>query len=47
LDDPGDNVPMTEPSWSNAADPTRRVGRTIEFHAQIGSTNDRARSALR
>lgn len=37
---------MTEPSWSTAADPSRRVGRTIEFHAQIGSTNDRARSAL-
>jgi BirA family biotin operon repressor/biotin-[acetyl-CoA-carboxylase] ligase len=46
LDDPRDNVPMTEPSWSSAADPSRRIGHTIEFHAQIGSTNDRARSAL-
>lgn len=29
-----------------AADPSRRIGRTVEFHAEIGSTNDRAREAL-
>lgn len=32
--------------WSTAADPARRVGHTVEFHARIGSTNDRARAAL-
>lgn len=32
--------------WSKAADPARRVGRAVEFHAAIGSTNDRARDAL-
>lgn len=32
--------------WAEAADPTRRVGRAVEFHAEIGSTNDRARAAL-
>jgi len=33
-------------AWSRAADPARRVGRGVEFHAAIGSTNDRARAAL-
>ncbi|HYM52968.1 MAG TPA: biotin--[acetyl-CoA-carboxylase] ligase [Candidatus Dormibacteraeota bacterium] len=33
--------------WSRVADPARRVGRSVEFHAEIGSTNDRARAALR
>ena len=33
--------------WTRAADPERRFGRVIEFHAEIGSTNDRARAALR
>lgn len=33
--------------WSLAEDPARRIGRVIEFHAEIASTNDRARSALR
>ena len=37
---------MNDVSWSAAADPSRRIGRTIEFHAEIGSTNDRAREAL-
>lgn len=37
---------MNDASWSAAADPSRRIGRTIEFHPQIGSTNDRARQAL-
>jgi BirA family transcriptional regulator, biotin operon repressor / biotin---[acetyl-CoA-carboxylase] ligase len=27
-------------------DPTRRVGRSLEYHEQIGSTNDRARERL-
>jgi BirA family transcriptional regulator, biotin operon repressor / biotin---[acetyl-CoA-carboxylase] ligase len=38
---------MTEPTWSTAADPARRIGRSVEYHAEIGSTNDRARAALR
>ncbi len=39
---------MTDASdWSQAADPARRIGSAIEFHAEIGSTNDRARAALR
>lgn len=39
---------MTDPAaWSLAADPARRLGRAVEFHAAIGSTNDRARAALR
>lgn len=29
--------------WSAAADARRRVGRSVEAHAEIGSTNDRAR----
>jgi BirA family biotin operon repressor/biotin-[acetyl-CoA-carboxylase] ligase len=37
---------VKDASWSAAADPSRRIGRTIEFHAEIGSTNDRAREAL-
>ena len=37
---------MNDASWSAAADPSRRIGRTVEFHAEIGSTNDRAREAL-
>lgn len=39
-------VAMTEHDWASAADPTRRVGRRVEFHPEIGSTNDRARTAL-
>jgi hypothetical protein len=38
---------MTEEAWPMAADPARRIGRAVEFHAEIGSTNDRAREALR
>lgn len=37
---------MTQKAWPTAADPARRLGRRVEFHAQIGSTNDRAREAL-
>lgn len=32
--------------WTDAADPRRRIGRTIEFVPVIGSTNDRARALL-
>ncbi len=42
-----DNACVNDASWSAAADPSRRIGRTVEFHAEIGSTNDRAREALR
>jgi len=38
---------MTDPAdWSRAADPVRRIGHAVEFHAEIPSTNDRARAAL-
>jgi BirA family biotin operon repressor/biotin-[acetyl-CoA-carboxylase] ligase len=33
-------------TWSDAADPQRRIGHAVEFHAEIGSTNDRARELL-
>lgn len=32
--------------WNAAADPARRIGHAVEAHAEIGSTNDRARLAL-
>jgi BirA family biotin operon repressor/biotin-[acetyl-CoA-carboxylase] ligase len=32
--------------WSRAADSARRIGHAVEFHAEIGSTNDRARAVL-
>jgi BirA family biotin operon repressor/biotin-[acetyl-CoA-carboxylase] ligase len=34
------------PDWAATARPGRRVGSRVEFYAEIGSTNDRARSAL-
>ena len=38
---------MTETGdWSRAADSARRIGHAVEFHAEIASTNDRARAAL-
>jgi BirA family biotin operon repressor/biotin-[acetyl-CoA-carboxylase] ligase len=38
---------MTDPAdWSRAADPVRGIGHAVEFHAEIASTNDRARAAL-
>lgn len=38
---------MTEPAdWSRAADSARRIGHAVEFHAEMASTNDRARAAL-
>jgi BirA family biotin operon repressor/biotin-[acetyl-CoA-carboxylase] ligase len=33
-------------AWGSAALPTRRIGHAVEFHAEVGSTNDRARAAL-
>ncbi len=49
----GHNAPVTElatemttEAWSRAGNPARRVGRSVEHHAVIGSTNDRARAAL-
>ena len=33
-------------TWTDAADPARRVGRAVEFHPEIGSTNDRARELV-
>jgi BirA family transcriptional regulator, biotin operon repressor / biotin---[acetyl-CoA-carboxylase] ligase len=35
-----------EAGWARAADPARRMGHAVEFHPEIGSTNDRARAAL-
>jgi BirA family biotin operon repressor/biotin-[acetyl-CoA-carboxylase] ligase len=32
--------------WAAAGRPGRRVGNRVEFHPEIGSTNDRARSSL-
>jgi BirA family biotin operon repressor/biotin-[acetyl-CoA-carboxylase] ligase len=46
MDGAGDNARMTDAAWPMAADPTRRIGHAVEFHAEIGSTNDRAREAL-
>jgi BirA family transcriptional regulator, biotin operon repressor / biotin---[acetyl-CoA-carboxylase] ligase len=37
---------VNDASWSAAADPSRRIGRSVEFHPEIGSTSDRAREAL-
>lgn len=38
---------MTTPlDWQAAANPERRIGARVEFHAAIGSTNDRARELL-
>jgi BirA family biotin operon repressor/biotin-[acetyl-CoA-carboxylase] ligase len=38
---------MTVATWRSAADPSRPIGHAVEHHARIGSTNDRARQALR
>ncbi|MEP7041330.1 MAG: biotin--[acetyl-CoA-carboxylase] ligase [Chloroflexota bacterium] len=38
---------MTNPAgWQRAADPARGIGHAVEFHAEIASTNDRARAVL-
>lgn len=37
---------MAHATWTDAADPARRIGRAVEYHPQIGSTNDRARDLL-
>ncbi len=34
------------PAWSRAARAGRRLGHVVEYHAEIGSTNDRAHEAL-
>ena len=39
--------PTDPAAWAGAGNAARRVGRRIEHHASIGSTNDRAREALR
>lgn len=42
-------MPQTDVSpatWTAAADPRRRIGHAVEFHPEIGSTNDRARELL-
>jgi len=41
-----DEVRQPIPEWAAAARPGARVGHTVEHHAEIGSTNDRARAAL-
>lgn len=41
-------IQPTDPAdWVSAADPRRRIGTRVEYHAVIGSTNDRARELLR
>jgi BirA family biotin operon repressor/biotin-[acetyl-CoA-carboxylase] ligase len=37
---------LTETDWMRAASARRRVGRGLEVHLRIGSTNDRARALL-
>jgi len=37
---------VTDAAWEAASRPMRRIGHTIETHASIGSTNDRARELL-
>lgn len=39
-------MPIQPDAWARAARPGRRVGHTVEFHPELGSTNDRARAAL-
>ena len=41
-----DEVRQPVPEWAAAARPGARLGHTVEHHAEIGSTNDRARAAL-
>lgn len=41
-----DNAAVSTEGWQQAADPARRVGGRVEFHAEIASTNDRARELL-
>ncbi len=36
----------TTARWSDAADPRRRIGHAVEYHASIGSTNNRAAELL-
>lgn len=39
------SAPATD-TWTDAADPRRRIGHAVEFVPVIGSTNDRARALL-
>jgi BirA family biotin operon repressor/biotin-[acetyl-CoA-carboxylase] ligase len=46
VSDPRSQGSESAPDWGAAARPGRRVGGSVEFHAEIGSTNDRARQAF-
>jgi len=47
LDRSAHNGRMTDVErWSVAADASRRLGRAVEYHASLPSSNDRARAAL-
>lgn len=46
MSDPRAQGSEPAPDWASAGRPERRVGATVEFHSEIGSTNDRARLAL-
>ena len=37
---------LSTPDWRRATDPARRIGHSVEFHAELTSTNDAARAAL-
>ena len=37
---------LPTPDWQLAADPARRIGHAVDFHGEVGSTNDVAREAL-
>ncbi len=46
MSDPRSPGPEPAHDWAAATRPGRRVGHAVEFHPEIGSTNDRARQAL-
>lgn len=46
MSEPRPATPPAAADWASAADPGRRVGHAVEFHPEIGSTNDRARALL-
>lgn len=46
MSDPRTEVAQATADWAAAARAGRRVGHAVEHHAEIGSTNDRARAAL-
>ena len=37
---------LATPPWQRAADPSRRIGHSVEVHAELRSTSDRARAVL-